>query len=797
MDNVRKGDLILKEVIGPNGESRLVGTLQKVFPSVDPDRILALLSKPKPFVLIEGINETQARKLMEMLQALGATLEFVPTEEAPAATASESQETLTQAPPVASPEPPIETPAPPPPTPPPAASPRVQKAAEPSEPVPPAGTMTARRKGKPKEDRTTGTGKYSTVRTSVGRVRIALLSLLFLATLAIAFQIFVLKVNPFHLILSAFNNGSPGGVDGELKVERYGYPEIVLPHNEIQNAFFERDFSRLNSILDGYQRSMNEDFHYEYAVHNSYAFFNNSDISQEAIFPDWVQTTPESYVPFVAQGAYYLTRAWDARGQDLAKDTTEEQFQRTREYAEKAEESLLKALEINPKAFRAFTTMIHVKQLHGGIPANVQVVQQSLSLYPESFLIRQFFIETLIPRWGGSYELMDLFAKEAQEYVDKNPKLRLLYGFSHYDRGKMSWRNRLVDQATEHYTKALTYGKLSPWLDARARCYIQKEMYLKALDDLNRSIARYPKGTSARLMRAYIREMMHDLEGAADDLIEASHSNRKDEEVTRLSRRMADMIGEKVLSLSNTAPDEAMSLIEKSLKLAPESIKLNIRRNTILLKTDQRQIAYEEIASLIISNGKNLGVHSIVAQELAQARFNAPSGFWDYYCKKEPKDPGGFLYRGLAASWSGNSGKGLNDLAKAALLAPGNRDVYNTIYQQFQGTMKSESPLKFWEGLLDKQPDNALAYYYQGVARIGSGDTDGAKGDFMKACELDLDWGCNRYQYLTSGKAATTASTPPSGSGRIIPFSKYDSARYYLECGNQNRVLRILNKRSR
>ncbi len=596
------------------------------------------------------------------------------------------------------------------------------------------------------------------------------------------------------LVFSGCNNRSPGGVDGDQKVEKYGYPEIVLRYDDVKSAFFEKDFPKLNNILDEYQLSMNEDFHYEYAVHNSYGFFQNSDPSREAIFSDWLKATPESYVPYVARGAYYLARAGDARGQKLAKHTSEEQFALMGEFAEKAEESLLKALEINPKAFRAFTTMIYVKQLHGGIPANVEVVQQALSTFPESFLIRQFFIETLIPRWGGSYEMMDLFAEEAQKYVDKNPKLRLLYGFSHFDRGEMSMLNNIVDQATKDYTKALTFGELSTWLDARARCYISKEMYPTALDDLNRSIAIYPKGTTAHLLRAMIREIMHDYEGAADDLIIASRRDWTDKRVAKMMGRIADKIGGKVLSLSDTNSSAAMSLIEKSLALVPASIQLNMRRNILLIKTDQQQKAYEGITSLIISNGKSLNVHSVVAQELALARFNTPGGFWDYYCKKETKDPGGFLYRGLAASGSGDRENGLNDLATAALLAPGNRDVYNTIHQQFQGAMKSESPLKFWELILGKTPDNALAYYYQGVARIVSGDTDDAKDDFKKACDLGLDWGCNRYQYLVSGKATTTPGTRPAESGDVASFSKYDSARYYLECGNLNRVFAILGK---
>jgi uncharacterized membrane protein YjgN (DUF898 family) len=84
MDTLGKGDLILREVTGPDGEARLVTILQKVFPSAAPDKLLALLSQPKPFVLIQGIKEPQARKLIEMLQTQGATVEFLSSEVKPA-----------------------------------------------------------------------------------------------------------------------------------------------------------------------------------------------------------------------------------------------------------------------------------------------------------------------------------------------------------------------------------------------------------------------------------------------------------------------------------------------------------------------------------------------------------------------------------------------------------------------------------------------------------------------------------------------------------------------------------------
>jgi tetratricopeptide (TPR) repeat protein len=187
-----KGDLILKEVTGQDAEARLTASLQKIFSSTPPDRILALLAKPKPFVLIQGISEPNARKLIEMLQAQGAALEFRPLRSEP-----NQPEAPTRTPaPSPSPTPPSTPPAP-------AISPSVKTESGISKPAAPiktpTGTLTAKRKGKPKKEKHSGSGKHSTFRTVLRRARIAVLLLFLLGTVGIAFQVYVLKVSPVYL----------------------------------------------------------------------------------------------------------------------------------------------------------------------------------------------------------------------------------------------------------------------------------------------------------------------------------------------------------------------------------------------------------------------------------------------------------------------------------------------------------------------------------------------------------------------------------------------------------------------
>jgi len=77
----KKGKLILKNVTGFGGEAILVSMLHRFYPSVSPELLLTMFSKPRPLVLIRDITEANAANLIKLLQAQGTDLVFVPTAE--------------------------------------------------------------------------------------------------------------------------------------------------------------------------------------------------------------------------------------------------------------------------------------------------------------------------------------------------------------------------------------------------------------------------------------------------------------------------------------------------------------------------------------------------------------------------------------------------------------------------------------------------------------------------------------------------------------------------------------------
>ena len=608
----------------------------------------------------------------------------------------------------------------------------------------------------------------------------------------------------FILSFPTLSNGSQVSssadedVGGNPTVEQYGYPDIPVPHSEIRNAFISREFKLLNKIIDDFQRSMYEDFHYEYVVYNCYTMFKGGNPEHEEILDAWLMATPESYVHHVARGIWYLARSWAARGGELAKHTSKEQFEKMRRFAESAEASLARALELNPRSFRALTTQIDLDQIHGGFDESVEVVNRALEVYPESFLLRQIFIENLVPRWGGSYELMDAFAKQSQEYIGSNPKLKLLYGFSHYDRGSMSQTNGLLDQAAEHYTRALSFGEFSPWHDARASSYISQKKFMEAREDMERSLARSPQGYWARLTMIGLKKRSRDYDGAIEHLKKAMAYYPEDSGVQEKKRDVMSLLYIGYFQAARSGDLQGgMALLDKAIDLEPQNHELKIRRLIFRLEAgEKKQEIFGALTRIIRDQQGNNMIYFNVSYELAQLRHNDPEGFWAFYCSARSDDALGFLHRGLAAFQNRNIDKALDYFQTAVEKAPEDRSIYGAINHEFRQTKNLEMVIPLWDRTYKQDSGNALALFHRGDARRSAADNEGAIADFKLACELGLDWGCNAYRGMTSKKEKRVTVTAPQFEGDIRPFKGYRRARWALQAGKHNLARNILMKAS-
>ncbi|MFP6581060.1 MAG: DUF4034 domain-containing protein [Candidatus Hydrogenedentota bacterium] len=187
----------------------------------------------------------------------------------------------------------------------------------------------------------------------------------------------------------------------------------------------------------------------------------------EQTYADWIQSDPESALPFLVRGQYYIDRAWEARGTGFSDTVSEEQFELLFNWLGKARVDLERAYKMNPKDPASSTHLIVVAM---GSQLGKEIEQRYFSNAIESmaYYVSAYsaMLSCLQPKWGGSRESAKNFVETSLEQFDTNPMIvtiqdSLLYQQRHYEDGSEDILKRL-DVAQDMISKYRILRDLYP-----------------------------------------------------------------------------------------------------------------------------------------------------------------------------------------------------------------------------------------------------------------------------------------------------------------------------------------------
>lgn len=263
---------------------------------------------------------------------------------------------------------------------------------------------------------------------------------------------------------------------------------------ELLRLLKDKNYNRLETILVNYQTAYEKDFDYqkEDLVDYAYFTFSTSDPTIEKNLNEWVNKMPKSYAALMARGMYYYHIGWLSRGSKYIDKTMSTQIKEMKKFFAKAKNDIYAALEINPKIIIGYGYLIRMGMALGEREFINDTLNRGLRINPHSYVVRESYLYSLIPKWGGSLEEMRSFAKESQKYVAKNPKLKILQGYIPYAEGNMIEEMEDKTAALKKYTEALSFGDGSFFLFNRGEVFYGMQQYDKALADFNRSLELKP-----------------------------------------------------------------------------------------------------------------------------------------------------------------------------------------------------------------------------------------------------------------------------------------------------------------
>jgi tetratricopeptide (TPR) repeat protein len=286
----------------------------------------------------------------------------------------------------------------------------------------------------------------------------------------------------------------------------------------LQQLLEARNFRELTELLTARQAAFERDPRLEGSLLDLFALFASKRPGFGPALDDWVRQAPNSWTSLAARGVYLAWRGWTARGTAFAGRTSSQQFATMGTLFNQANRDLTSALAAKPNIV-AYYELIRMAKADGelGIPVN-EYLNRALELCPSCFELRRQYMVGLEPRWGGSYEEMEQFAKESQRMAGTNPQLRLLLGMPYADQGQSACAAGSYDEAVERQNLALSYGEYWNFFFGRAKALRCSHRYQEALLDLDRAIALRPSKADLYIERAICHALLRDSAAAWRDL---------------------------------------------------------------------------------------------------------------------------------------------------------------------------------------------------------------------------------------------------------------------------------------
>lgn len=271
-----------------------------------------------------------------------------------------------------------------------------------------------------------------------------------------------------------------------------GKPWRVADRRVLLNLLRHGRYGELTLIVEGYQAAFEADPSKEYWPSTAFDAFEVSDAKTLEQINGWIAHDPHSFAPYMARAAYYYELGWHRRGGDWASKTSRKQFKGMGDAHYAAVENLRTALQLHPKLVDAYRMLLGVAMADGATEKERrEVLNQGLAICPTCLRVRVYYMNAIAPRWGGSYEEMDAFAKESQQHASENPALRVLLGAADDDRCDSMRKTRGLD-AIDLCTAALRHGPYAPYLETRSHAYVDVNMYDAARDDAEAALAMWP-----------------------------------------------------------------------------------------------------------------------------------------------------------------------------------------------------------------------------------------------------------------------------------------------------------------
>ena len=443
---------------------------------------------------------------------------------------------------------------------------------------------------------------------------------------------------------------------------------------EILGELNRGEFAALERRFEALQDSLDADPTGEVDVRRAYRSFATTRAGTEEALRRWVGASPESYAAHLALATHLSYQGWQARGGKVRSETKDEQFESMNAAFADAVRSASRAIELNPSLSEAYSVAINIAMARGERDTGAALASQALEHRPESYRVRRTVMQSLLPRWGGSYESMARFAVESQKHVDRNPRLQSLLGYPAWDAGRIAVRQKNYGHAVTLFTKAIELGESGEFYATRADALIRMRSYDRALADANEALRLQPEEVSVLADRAMAFAGVGHLDLATAD-IQLASDLEPDEDQVEYAR---DFVSSKLVNAGYEQQKrgqyaEALSVLNDAVDLNPSYNMAFYWRGQVHAQKGELQQAEADLTRAIELNPRHIDSYRTLDWVLGKSgRWDEVVAHWNDFIELEPKNATAYLERAGTYRHKGNMPAAIGDLETACKLGNGN-----------------------------------------------------------------------------------------------------------------------------
>jgi len=216
-----------------------------------------------------------------------------------------------------------------------------------------------------------------------------------------------------------------------------------------------KEFEKLESATKQIQSKFEKGALTDIELRNIYRQFY--DLNNETLnnIQEWKRKFPSSYAAYLIRGTYLKRKGFDARGGKYISETPIENQKKMLEYHDVAKTELTTSLKLTKKPFLSVFHLLDISKAEGDEKTSLELLESANKMLPSNTLVRNRYMQSLEPRWGGSYEQMKDFIAKSKSEGASAVGIMQLEAMMYDDMGFTSMERGEKCAAIEYFLKAL------------------------------------------------------------------------------------------------------------------------------------------------------------------------------------------------------------------------------------------------------------------------------------------------------------------------------------------------------